>query len=175
MIHVCVEHGYIQYVNWVKIDTNWVTFGPLRVIENFKIFWKKILFRKSDALGQRSNLIFYNRLLLTVFIQRDFKPFTKFYKEIRIQWIRTYSHVFEKKRHIHGPWLTWNCDVFEVEWKNMAIKTVIYKVEIKWQFVSIENMCDQKRYFKVVKGSSQSLPLRIFSISCLDWFPVSRR
>ena len=56
----------------------------------------------------------------------------------------------------------------------MGVKTVIYKVEIKWQFVSIENMCDQKRYFKVVEGSSQSLPLRIFSISCLesmDWFP----
>lgn len=71
-------------------------------------------------------------------------------------------------------WLTWNRHNFEVEWENMGVKTVIYKVEIKWQFVSIENMCDQKRYFKVVEGSSQSLPLRIFSISCfesMDWFP----
>ena len=164
MIHVCVEHGYIQYVNWVKIDTNWVTFGPLRVIENFKNFWEKILFRKSDALGQRSNLIFYNRLL------------SAYNDEIRIQWIRTWTIITWAYLlgSIDRSWLTWNSDVFEVERAN-TIKTVIYEVEIKWQFVSIENMCDQKRYFKVVKGSSQSLPLRIFSISCLDWFPVSRR
>ena len=73
----------------------------------------------------------------------------------------------------HAAWLTWNRHNSEVGWENTGVKTVIYKVEIKCQFVSIENMCDQKRYFKVVEGSSQSLPLRIFSISCLesvDWF-----
>ena len=77
------------------------------------------------------------------------------------------------------PWtqarFTWNRDDVEVGWENTRIKTVNYKVEIKCQFVSIENMCDQKRYFKVVKGSSQSLPLRIFSISCMDWFLVFRK